>query len=247
MESSQVAQAEIEKRFNASVRSLDNMKRKTAELDHAKKIASRPCVHFETNLLSRDGPQCTHSRRPNLRTLIESKKEAELRERREKVEKGRARKERKAQSAMEGVSVVDGCKDDEYDIESALLAIEGPSQGSKQKPKKMQTNSKPKGSQKEMRNILLSSAGDDRSSNREEMSAANSCPPVLQEEGSATCSTHADEDIQMHLKELLFGGKLLKQMALVKEMDHKEGLMGPPDTGQVGYDPAVHFLQDDKF
>ena len=237
MESSQVTKTEIEERFNALVRSLDNIKGKTTELDHAKKIASLPCVHCETLFLSCDRPQCTHSRRPNLRTLIETKKETELRERREKVEKGRARKVRKTQSAMECVSVVNGCKDDEYDIESVLLAIEGPSQGSKQKRKKI---SKTKSSQKEMRNM------NDRSSNRGDMSAASVCPPIIssllhEEEGPATCSSRADEDIQMHLKELLFGGKLLKQMKLVKKIDHEEGLLDPVDTCQVGYDPAVYF------
>jgi len=92
--SSEVSKTEIEERFNALVRSLGNVKRKTTELEHAKKIASLPCVHCETLFLSCDRPQCTHSRRPNLRTLIETKKETELRERREKVEKGRARKVR---------------------------------------------------------------------------------------------------------------------------------------------------------
>ena len=175
-----------------------------------------------------------------MRTLIETKKETELRERREKVERGRARKIRKAQSEMEGVSVVDGCKDDEYDIESALLAIEGPSQDSKQKARKMQT--KPKTNQgrlKETRNISLSSGGD--RSSCPEGTSANDCPPVisslLHERVPVTCSSQADEDIQMHLKELLFGGKLLKEMVLdtnnVKEVGDKEGIASPMDRGKV--------------
>ena len=204
------------------VRSLVNMKRKTAELDQAK---IRPCVNCETHLLT-----CTHGRRPNIRTLMETKKDTELRERREKVERDRERKIRKTQSEMQGVSVVDGCKGDEYDLESALLAIEGPSQGSKPKAKKLQTKTKTKGSLKERTKIW---SGGDRISNPEEMSA-NDCSPVISSLLHETCSTQADEDIQMHLKELLFGGKLLKkQMALdsnkVKEMDPEKGI----DTGKV--------------
>ena len=213
------------------------MKKKTAELDHQAK--NLPCAHCETFLSTSGVTPCTHGQRPNMRTLIETKKETESRERREKVERGRARKIRKTQSEMEGVSVVDGCKDDEYDIERALLAIEGPSQNSKQKAKKIQTKPKTKGPLKETSNILLSSSGD-RSSNLDGMSAKD-CPSVisslLRERVPVACSSQADEDIQMHLKELLFGGKLLKDMVLntnkVKGVDDKEGKVGPMDRGKV--------------
>ena len=219
------------------------MKKKAAELDQAK---TQPCAHCETYLLSGESP-CTHGRWPNMRTLIETKKETESRERREKMERGRVRKIRKTQSEMEGVSVIDGCKDDEYDIERALLAIEGPSQNSKQKAKKVQTKPKTQGPVKETRNI--SSRGD-RSSNPEGASA-NDCPPLissmLHERVPVMCSSQADEDIQMHLKELLFGGKLLKEMVLdtnkVKGVGDKEGIVGTMDRGkvlpeQVSYDPC---------
>ena len=213
------------------------MKKKTAELDHQAK--NLPCAHCETFLSTSGVTPCTHGQRPNMRTLIETKKETESRERREKVERGRARKIRKTQSEMEGVSVVDGCKDDEYDIERALLAIEGPSQNSKQKAKKIQTKPKNKSPLKETSNILLSSSGD-RSSNPDG-TPANDCPPVisslLRERVPVACSSQADEDIQMHLKELLFGGKLLKDMVLntnkVKGVDDKEGKVGPMDRGKV--------------
>ena len=157
---------------------------------------------------------------------------------------------RKTQSAMELVSVVKGCKDDEYDLESALLAIEGLAQGSKQKAKK----TKIKSSGKEVRHV---SSGDSRSSNLGKMSANNSSPIIsrLAHEGepAVMCSSRADEDIQMHLKELLFGGKLLKQVvsdnSKVREMDCKEGIVGSIDTGvalskQVGNDLAIYFCQD---
>ena len=208
------------------------MKRKTAELDQAKNL---PCVHCETYRLSSVGrSQCIHGLRPNKKTLLlETKKETEMRERREKVEKGRARKARKMQSEMEGVSFVDGCKDDEYDLESALLAIEGSAQGSKPKAKKIQkTKSKSKASvMVEMRNTSLLSGGD-RSSNLEKISANDFLPvslSLLDERGSAdTCSTLADEEVQMHLKGLLFGENILKQMACytnkVKKVDHIGGI-----------------------
>ena len=169
---------------------------------------------------------------------METKKETELRERREKVERGRARKIRKTQTAMEQVSIVQGCKDDEYDIESALLAIEGLAQDSKQNAKKMHMKSNIKSSGKEVRHA---SSGDSRSTNLEKMSANASSLAMsrLAHEGGAAvrCSSWADEDIQMHLKELLFGGKLLKNVVLdtanVKEMGLEERIVGPMDSGKV--------------
>ena len=165
---------------------------------------------------------------------METKKETELRERREKVERGRARKIRKTQTVMEQVSIVQGCKDDEYDIESVLLAIEGLAQASKQNVKKMKSKIKSTG--KEVRHA---SSGD--TTDLEKMSANLSSPAMsrLAHEGGAAvrCSSWADEDIQMRLKELLFGGKLLKQVVSdsnkVKEMDHDEGIVSPAQVGNV--------------
>merc|ERR1712156_290805 len=66
-------------------------------------------------------------------TLFETKKQSELRERRERLEYRQAKKARKIQREAKSWTSVEGCWGDEYDIEGALLAIEGSPHDSKQK------------------------------------------------------------------------------------------------------------------
>ena len=240
-------QTEIEKKFMALVESLEHLKREKEQMEQARKAASRPCcVNCERYLSSLDGAQCSHRRRPALRSLIETKKETELRERREKVEKGRARKVRRQQSALETVSVVEGCKDDEYDIESALLAIEGPPhQYSKQKLKKICTKPRVKGQLKEIGNITFNG-------NASSISTYNY--PKVQSyespEGDTGLSpTSGEVDIQRHLTKLLFGGKLFGHQVMtdtygLEEKYREDEQVGLNDVHQAVSDQNIHPCTD---
>ena len=90
-------------------------------------------IKKETTRLDQEQAERRNVAKLNIRTLFETKKQSELRERRERLECRRAKKARKTQREVKSWTSVEGCLEDEYDIEGALLAIEGSPHDSKQK------------------------------------------------------------------------------------------------------------------
>ena len=111
----------------------------------------------------------------------------------------RAKKARKTQREAKSWTSVEGCLEDEYDIEGALLAIEGSS------------NSKQKAREKKRGN------SDHRQTGTNPVNDKGVIPCVIksgtwEEEGRCASSSADVNQVHKQLQELLFRGKLLKRV-----------------------------------
>ena len=157
-------------------------------------------IKQETTRLDQEQAERRNVAKLSIRTLFETKKQSELRERRERLECRRAKKARKTQREAKSWTSVEGCWEDKYDIEGALLAIEGSPHDSKQKAREKKRGNS---DHRIMGNIPVNDKGD--------------IPCVIksgtwEEEGRCVSSTADVNHVQKQLQELLFRGKLLKRV-----------------------------------
>ena len=159
-------------------------------------------IKKETTRLDQEQAEGRNVAKLSIRTLFETKKQSELRERRERLECRRAKKARKTQREAKSWTSVEGCLEDEYDLEGALLAIEGSPHDSKHKAREKKRGN----------------------SDHRKMGKGNNpvndkgvIPCVIksgtwEEEGRCVSSTADVNHVQKQLQELLFRGKLLKRV-----------------------------------
>ena len=159
-------------------------------------------IKQETTRLDQEQAERRNMAKLSIRTLFETKKQSELRERRERLECRRAKKARKPQREAKSWTSVEGCWEDEYDIEGALLAIEGSPHDSKQKAREKKRGNS---DHRKVRNNPANDKG--------------VIPCIIksgtwEEEGRCASSSADVNHVQKQLQELLFRGKLLKRVVI---------------------------------
>ena len=162
-------------------------------------------IKNETTRLDQEQAERRNVAKLNIRTLFETKKQSELRERRERLECRRAKKARKTQREAKSWTSVEGCCEDEYDIEGALLAIEGSS------------HSKQKAREKKRGNSDHRKLGNNPVNDKGVIPCLIKSGTWKEEEGRCASSSVDVNHVQKQLQELLFRGKLLNRLVFPNE------------------------------
>ena len=162
-------------------------------------------IKKETTRLDQEQAERRNVAKLNIRTLFETKKQSELRERRERLECRRAKKARKTQREAKSWTSVEGCLEDEYDIEGALLAIEGSS------------HSKQKAREKKRGNSDHRKLGNNPVNDKGVIPCLIKSGTWKEEEGRCASSSVDVNHVQKQLQELLFRGKLLNRLVFPNE------------------------------
>ena len=162
-------------------------------------------IKQETTRLNQEQAEGRNVAKLSIRTLFETKKQSELRERRERLECRRAKKARKTQREAKSWTSVEGCCEDEYDIEGALLAIEGSS------------HSKQKAREKKRGNSDHRKLGNNPVNDKGVIPCLIKSGTWKEEEGRCASSSVDVNHVQKQLQELLFRGKLLNRLVFPNE------------------------------
>ena len=162
-------------------------------------------IKNETTRLDQEQAERRNVAKLNIRTLFETKKQSEFRERRERLECRRAKKARKTQREAKSWTSVEGCLEDEYDIEGALLAIEGSS------------HSKQKAREKKRGNSDHRKLGNNPVNDKGVIPCLIKSGTWKEEEGRCASSSVDVNHVQKQLQELLFRGKLLNRLVFPNE------------------------------
>ena len=191
-------------------------------------------IKKETTRLDQEQAEGRNVAKLSIRTLFETKKQSELRERRERLECRRAKKARKTQREAKSWTSVEGCWEDKYDIEGALLAIEGSPHDSKQKAREKKRGN-----------------SDHRKMGNNPVNDKGVIPCVIksgtwEEEGRCVSSSADVNHVQKQLQELLFRGKLLKRVVFgpnEKRKINEDYILGIEETTLASPDQVRSDMQ----